>query len=66
MKQAMWKALDEPLDWWFYAAVIGAGVGASTGELGLSPGALCGGLIGGVVGLLILCSIRRFLVGHWR
>ena len=66
MRRVVQAALNAPVPWWISPGSIAAGVGANVLESGLSPATLRGGLLGGVLGLLLLCSLRRALVGHWR
>jgi hypothetical protein len=66
MKSALWKAIAEPLDWWFYPGTLGAAVLGNVLQFGLHLAAVCWGLLVGVVGLGVLCGVRRWFVGHWR
>jgi hypothetical protein len=66
MKRVIREAFKEPLPWWISPGMVGAGVVGNLWDLGLSLAIVRGGLVGGVVGILLVCWVRRALVGPWR
>jgi hypothetical protein len=66
MKSALWKAIEEPLDWWFYPGTLGFAALGNVIQYGLHPSAVYGGILAGVVAVGLLCGMRRWFVGHWR
>ena len=66
MKRACWKALAEPLPWWLSPGGIAGGLLSNLRDRGITPATVRGGLLGGMIVLLLFCSLRRLLVGHWR
>jgi len=65
-KHRLWKAIDDPLDWWFYPAAVRCNVLGNVWYFGLTAPAVRGGLVGGLIGVVVFCRVRRWLVGHWR
>ena len=65
-KQAMWKGMDAPLDWWFYPCFLVVITGLNLWEQGPSLASLRGGVVISVFGLTVFCTVRRYIVGHWR
>jgi len=65
-KQALWKAVDVPLDWWFYPCYLMFMTGFNLRALGPSWASLRGGIVGSVIAIAVFCTVRRCIVGHWR
>ena len=65
-RQALWTAVDAPLDWWFYPLYLLLMTGVNLWERGPSRASLWGGILLSVVALMVFCTVRRLIVGHWR
>ena len=65
-KWALWKAVDAPLDWWFYHCNLLLITGLNLWTQGPSPASLRGGVVISIVGLAVFCTVRRYIFGHWR
>jgi len=66
IREAAWKALDEPLDWWFYPGIFIAATLGDFVQFGATwSGVVRACLISPVI-LGVICSVRRVIVGHWR
>ena len=66
MKQWLWEAFDAPVGWLFYAMSVAVCMVDIVWICDCDLQDIRPRMIAAATGLGVVCTARRFIVGHWR